>query len=189
MKRIIVFFAVSLFLFPATATVHAQFIRENAFRLPMIAGEVSFLRNDTATALYADDFNALAKAWVTRNFPAAKVSNEKKQGSDQLEALVNFKIDDPYQQAPLYYQGTLHLKWKDQVIQIKLGELSYTPGHPKGKAKKNTGVTNVSFQVKQQVLSGADKLYPHAWDSLNAYGDALLDDFSKYIQSSAKNIL
>lgn len=189
MKRIIVFFAVSLSLLMATATAHAQFIRENAFRLPIIAGEVTFIQNDTASALYADDFYPIAKTWITQNFPTAKFAHEKNQGDDQLETSISFKIDDQHRQAPLYYQGTLHLKWKDQVIQIKLDELSYTPGHPKGKSKKNAGVTNVSFQVKQQVLSGADKLYPHTWDSLNEYGAALLEDFSHYIQSSAKQIL
>ena len=191
MKRLSVFFVVLLFGWVKGSGVRAQFIHGNAYELPVIAGEVTFMQNDTAQALYADDFYPIAKAWISQNYPDARFEKDKKDksGNDQLVVTVRFKIDDQHLQAPLYYQGTLHLKWKDQVIQIKLDRLSYTTGQPKGKVKKNTGVTDVSFQVKQQVLSGADKLYPHTWDSLNEYGQAMLDDFSRYIQSSAREIL
>lgn len=188
MKRTFVLFVLILIGASSLHTVNGQFIRNNAFNLPMVAGEVAFLQNDTASALYSEDFYAIAKAWVEQNYPTAKFT-ESKNEDQQLQAEVHFKIDDQHIQAPLYYQGTLHIKWKDQVIQIKLDRLSYTPGQPKGKSRKNTGATQVSFQVKQQVRSGADKLYPHTWDSLNEYGVSLLQNFSHYIQTSAKNIL
>lgn len=188
MKRILVFFAVSLMGTVIMPSAKAQFIRDNAFNLPMVAGEVAFLQNDTATNLYAEDFYPIAKAWVIQNYPSAKFTIDKEEDK-QLQAEVSFKIDDQYIQAPLYYLGTLNLKWKDQVIQVKLDHLSYTPGQPKGKSRKNAGAQQVSFQVKQQVRSGADKLYPHTWDSLNEYGIAFLQDFKHFIQTSAKDIL
>jgi len=188
MKRILVFTAVSLISIITIPSANAQFIRDNAFHLPMVAGEVAFMQNDTATALYAEDFYPIAKAWIEQNYPTAKI-NKEKQDDSQLQAQIQFKIDDQHIQAPLYYQGTLTVKWKDQVIQVKLDKLAYTPGQPKGKSRKNTGTQEVSFQVRQQVRSGADKLYPHTWDSLNEYGAAMLKDFSDYIQKSAKDIL
>lgn len=192
MKRLSVFFVVLFFGWGAISNTQAQFIQENAYQLPIIAGEVTFIQNDTATALYADDFYPIAKAWVSQNYPETKFAKDgqkDQKADDQLEVRIHFKIDDQHMQAPLYYQGTLHLKWKDQIIQIKLDRLSYTTGQPKGKAAKSTGITDVSFQVKQQVRSGADKLYPHTWDSLNDYGQAMLHDFSAYIQTSAGDIL
>lgn len=188
MKRISVLFVLLLLGVGAIHPAKAQFIQDNAFHLPMVAGEVAFVQNDTAAALYVEDFNAIAKAWVNHNYPTAKITGQKSE-DNQLQATIQFKIDDQHVQAPLYYQGTLHFKWKDQVIQIKLDQLSYTPGQPKGKSRKNAGTTQVSFQVKQQVRSGADKLYPHTWDALNDYGSALLQDFSRYIKNTSKNIL
>ena len=192
MKRLYVFFVVLFLSWGSISGAQAQFIHDNAYQLPVIAGAVTFMQNDTATALYADDFLPIVKTWIDQNYPGARMDNKgkkDKKGDDQLEAIIRFKIDDQHIQAPLYYQGTLHLKWKDQVIQIKLDGLTYTTGQPKGKARKSSGVTDVSFQVKQQVRSGADKLYPHTWDSLNDYGQAMLRDFSRFIQSTAREIL
>lgn len=188
MKRIFVFIAVTMMGIAVMPTANAQFIRENAFQLPLINGEVAFVQNDTIEALYADDFYPIVKAWVDQNYPDAKYSKDKNDDF-QLEAVVHFKIDDQYIHAPLYYEGTLHLKWKDEVIQIKLDGLNYTPGRLNGKSNKRSGATNVSFKVKQQVLSGADKSYPHTWDSLNDYAAAMLDDFSYTLREAAKEIL
>ena len=188
MKRILVLFAVALtgFLYPAAA--HAQFIRDNAFHLPMIGGEVTFIQNDTVTGLASDQFLPIAKSWVQQNYPGAKFTKEAAK-DNTLQASVSFKIDDQHIQAPLYYRGTLHIHWKDEVIQVKLDDLSYTPGHPKGKSKKNTGSTNVSFQVKQQVLAGTDQRYPHTWDSLQEYANALLQDFKKNLETTVRDQL
>lgn len=188
MKRIIVLMAVSFISALLLPSANAQFIRDNAFNLPMVAGEVAFMQNDTASSLYAGDFYTIAKQWVEQNYPSAKFNKDDEE-NNLLQATIHFKIDDQHVQAPLYYQGTLNMKWKDQVIQIKLDQLSYTPGQPKGKSKKNAGATQVSFQVKQQVRSGADKLYPNTWNSLNDYGNALLRDFKQNLQSAAQNLL
>ena len=188
MKRIFILFAVSIMVVLGLNTVKAQFIRENAFNLPMVGGEVAFLQNDTFPNLFVEDVYPIVKTWIEQNFPTAKYAKTK-QGEDLLEATIHFKIDDQHIQAPLYYEGNLTIKWKDEVIQILLNKLSYVPGQLNGKSKKKAGATDVSFTVKQQVRSGADKLYPHTWDSLNAYGDALLNDFHKYISTTLQTKL
>ena len=187
MKRIFILFAVSLIGILGLNTVKAQFIRDNAFNLPMIGGEVAFIQNDTFPNLYTEDIQPIVQSWLDKHYATAKYA-KKQDGEDVLEANVQFKIDDQYIQAPLYYEGTLTIKWKDEVIQVLLDKLSFVPGQLNGKSKKKAA-TDVSFTVKEQVRSGADKHYPHTWDSLNEYAHNLFEDFHIYVSTVQANKL
>ena len=188
MKRILIIFAVSLLGILGHNTVKGQFIRDNAFNLPMIGGEVAFIQNDTFPNLYIEDIQPIVKNWVDQNYPTAKYAKSE-EGEDMLQATVYFKIDDQHIQAPLYYEGNLTFKWKDEVIQVLLDKLSYVPGQLNGKSKKKSKATDVTFTVKQQVRSGADKHYPHTWDSLNEYANKLFEDFDIYVTTTLENKL
>lgn len=169
----------TLSIFPAKA----QFIRGNAFELPVVGGEIAFQQLDTAASFLQEDYYGLAKNWLEQTFQTRKYQLDDPE-KGQLNAEVHFKIDDQQIPQPLYYTALISFDFKDQVIRLNLHQLTFDKSAAKGKSKRDNR-TDVTYQVKEQVRAGTDTMYPHTWDSLKNYGQGLLAEFRQYVAEAS----
>ena len=163
----------------------AQNLRNNKFDLPVVENEIAFFTVDSVPNLTKADFDEFSKDWFLQTFTTVKYTANNQPGNNNkagvLAGNVTFKIDDPNIKSPLNYTARVTVKFINGVATMKLHALSYTTADSKSK-----NATNVTYEVKQQMLAKTDALYPGTWDSLKKYANELLQNFVDFMYD--KNI-
>jgi|GEM_PF-1845487 len=156
-------------------SLHAQQnIRNNKFGLPVLENEIAFLRFDTVKNVSQTDFYNYSKDWFEQTFNLIKLNVDDKKNSE-LAGDISFKIDDENNRAPLYYTGTVSLKFINGVARFKLHHLKYSA------SDNSKSSADVTYQVQQQVRTKFDVLYPDTWNSLKDYAAELYLNYENFI--------
>ncbi|MDE1191327.1 MAG: hypothetical protein PW786_04205 [Arachidicoccus sp.] len=176
MKKILIITATLLFM----ATVsYSQNLRNNKFNLPVVENEIAFFTIDTVRNLTKSDFYEFTKDWFNQTFSSVTYKTDNTLPNNKagvLVGIVTFKIDDQNIKAPLHYTAKVTVKFINGIANVKLHNLAYTTSD--GKSKYPTDVTN---EVKQQILAKADELYPNTWNSLKDFANDLLQNFVDFM--------